>query len=173
MTNIPELIPHIDIEATLRFTVAQSGLVGDADQASEWVVVGSVLMVQQAATMDLHGVGADLPVMASPGELVARVTDPDILEQPFTVMLKPHEFRAFDKIVDARNRFMHPKPDRPALAISAVVEGLVVCAKLVRHLVVTQPVSQAVSALDARAELARLLGLYDDAVQFLTDGLSG
>lgn len=74
---------------TTKFTASHAGMVPEVDSSLPWLVTGAVLMVQQAAIMALSEAGAELPLMPGPNELVARIADATVLEQPFTAPMKP------------------------------------------------------------------------------------
>lgn len=125
---------------TAKFTATHSVLVAEAGTSLPWLLTGVVLMVQQACVMALSEAGEALPAMAGPGELVARVGDPSVLEQPYTVMMRPEDYRAFEAVVAARNDFMHPRPHGMKLQPGRYPDGIRAGLRLVRHLALVQPV---------------------------------
>ena len=84
---------------TAKFTSTHAILVVETETSLPWLVTGAVLMVQQACVMALSEAGAELPAMPGPGELVARVSDPAFLEQPYTAPLRPEDHRAIERVI--------------------------------------------------------------------------
>ena len=160
-------IPLIQqVGETARFTAVHAALAPEDESSDPWLLTGTVLMVQQAATLALSEAGAELPVMPGPGELVARVSDPDHLPQPYTAPLKPEELRALDVVIAARNRVMHPHPGGLDLNAAALPGGLVVAAKLVRHLILTQPARPSMVERAQAASIGESLRLLETSVDF-------
>ncbi|MEQ9314501.1 MAG: hypothetical protein RLN72_01540 [Henriciella sp.] len=151
---------------TARFTAVHAALVTEDEASLTWLVTGAVLMVQQAAVLALSEAGADLPVLPGPGELVARVADPADLPQPYTAPLKPEDHRALDRIIAARNDVMHPKPGDLGLHAEDLPDGLMVAVKLVRHLMLTQPVRPSMVEQGDAAEMSHSLDLIESSVDF-------
>jgi len=154
------------IDETARFTAVHAALAPEDEASVPWLLTGAVLMVQQAATMALSEAGAELPVMAGPGELVARVANADYLAQPYTAPMKPDHHRALDAVIAARNSFMHPKPAGLALDMAGLPAGLDVAVGLVRHLVLTQPVRPSMVGQPQAASIRHSLELVETSVDF-------
>ena len=154
------------IADTARFTAVHAGLVPEDEASLPWLVTGAVLMMQQACTLALHEAEAELPVMPGPGELAVRVGDEACLVQPYTVPLKPEHYRALEELINARNGVMHPKPDGLDIETGGLPDGLVVATRLVRHLVITQPVRPSMVDTDEAASIGHSLELIDSAVDF-------
>ena len=129
-----------ELADTAKFASTHAIMVIETETSLPWLVTGAVLMVQQACVMALSEAGAELPAMPGPGELVARAADPAYLEQPFTAPLRPDDHRAIEWVVAARNDVMHPRAKGLNLDARPLPQGLLACTKLVRHLVITQPV---------------------------------
>ena len=151
---------------TARFTAVHSGLVSQDEASLPWLVTGAVLMVQQASVLALSEAGAEIPLMPGPGELVARVGDPACLPQPFTAPLRPADYRAFERVVAARNDVMHPRAHGVSLQSSTLPDGLMVAVKLVRHLVLTQPVRPSMLAETEADILRAVLKQIEENVDF-------
>lgn len=154
------------IAETAKFTAVHAGLVSEDEASLAWLVTGAVLMVQQACVLSLSEAGAELPLMPGPGELVARVSDPAVLEQPYTAPMKSGDHRAFERVVAARNDVMHPKPAGLAVDAAVLPDGLIVAAKLVRHLVLTQPVRPSSVTPAAATALDNALKQVETGVEF-------
>lgn len=151
---------------TARFTAVHAGLAGEDEASLPWLVTGAVLMVQQASVLALSEAGAEIPLMPGPSELVARVGDPAYLPQPFTAPLKPEDYRAFEKVVAARNDVMHPRAHGVSPQPETLPDGLMVAVKLVRHLVLTQPVRPSMVAATEADILRAVLKQIEDSVDF-------
>lgn len=162
----------LQIEDTARFTAVHAALVSEDEASLPWLVTGAVLMAQQACVLALSEAGAEIPVMPGPAELVARVADPTVLAQPYTAPLKPAEHRAFETLAGARNRVMHPAPGGLDVEASALPAGLLVAVKLVRHLVITQPVRPGVTGLDETGAISGALGQIETGLDFWTTVLA-
>ncbi|RIJ30254.1 hypothetical protein [Henriciella mobilis] len=154
------------IEETARFTAVHAASAPEDAASVPWLVTGAVLMVQQACTLALSEAGAELPAMAGPAELVARVADAEHLAQPYTAPLKPAHHRALDAVIAARNSVMHPRPDGLAIDARALPDGLEVATGLVRHLLLTQPVRPSMVSDAEAASIRHSLDLIDMSVDF-------
>lgn len=161
------------IDETARFTAVHAALAPEDEASVPWLLTGAVLMVQQACTLALAEVGAELPAMPGPGELVARVSDPDHLPEPYTAPLRPDDFRALDAVTGARNSFMHPKADGLALSLDTLPGGLMATVKLVRHLILTQPVRPSMVGKAEAASIRHSLDLIETSVDFWRTVITG
>ena len=160
-------IPLIQqVEETARFTAVHAALAPEDEASVPWLLTGAVLLVQQACTLSLAEAGAALPAMPGPGELVARVSDVDHLPQPYTAPLRPEDHRALDAVIAARNSVMHPKPDGLSLAMAGLPDGLVAAGKLVRHLVLIQPVRPSMVGDAQATSIRHSLDLVETSVDF-------
>jgi hypothetical protein len=151
---------------TAKFTATHAGLVSETESSLAWLLTGTVLMVQQASVMALSEAGSDLPAMAGPGELVARVADPAMLEQPFTAPLKAADHRALAPVIAARNDVMHPRASGAVIDPAALPEGLSMATRLVRHLALVQPVRPSMMDPHDTATLRDALHLIETSVDF-------
>lgn len=151
---------------TAKFTASHAGMVPEVDSSLPWLVTGAVLMVQQAAIMALSEAGTELPLMPGPNELVARIADETVLEQPFTAPMKPADHRAFEHVVAARNDVMHPRPTGTKVDAVRLPDGLMVAVGLVRHLALTQPVRRFMVGEADQAILRDALGQIETSVSF-------
>lgn len=156
----------LQLADTARFTATHSVIVAEMGGSLPWFLTGTVLMVQQACVMALSEAGEDLPAMAGPGELVARVSDPAVLEQPYTAPLKAENFRAFEAVVAARNDVMHPREHGLKLDPRRYPDGIRTAAGLVRHLCLVQPVRPSMMDGHDAAVLRDALELIETSVDF-------
>ena len=154
------------IDETARFTAVHAASAPEDTASVPWLLTGAVLIVQQACTLALSEAGAELPAMAGPAELVARVADAEHLAQPYTAPLKPAHHRALDAVIAARNSVMHPRPDGLAIDARALPDGLEVATGLVRHLLLTQPVRPSMVSDAEAASIRHSLDLIDMSVDF-------
>lgn len=151
---------------TAKFTATHGVLVVETGASLPWLLTGTVLMVQQACVMALSEAGEDLPVMAGPGELVARVSDPAVLEQPYTAPMKPEDFKAFEAVVAARNDVMHPRAHGMKLDPPRYPAGIGTGVRLVRHLCLVQPVRPSMMDGHDEAVLRDSLELIETSLDF-------
>lgn len=154
------------VEETARFTAVHAALAPEDETSVPWLLTGAVLLVQQACTLALSEAGAELPAMPGPGELVARVSDPDHLAQPYTAPLKAKHHHILAAVIAARNSFMHPKPDGLALEMTGLPEGVDVAAGLVRHLLLTQPVRPSMLGSAGAASIGQSLDQITTSIDF-------
>ncbi|MGB3627468.1 MAG: hypothetical protein WA989_16680 [Henriciella sp.] len=154
------------INESARFTAVHAALVSDDQTSVTWLVSGAILMVQQACVLALSEAGADMPAMPGPNELVVRVADPAILPQPYTAPMKPDDHRALERVVAARNDVMHPRPGGLHLEADMLPDGVLTAVKLVRHLLLTQPVRPSMVEASDAAAVSHSLELIESSVDF-------
>lgn len=154
------------INESARFTAVHAALVSDDDTSVGWLVTGAILMVQQACVLALSEADAEMPAMPGPNELVVRVADPAILPQPYTAPLKPNDHRRLERLVAARNDVMHPRPGGLRLDVAPLPDGALTAVKIVRHLVLTQPVRPSMVAAGDAAAISHSLQLIESSVDF-------
>lgn len=127
---------------TVRFTATHAGLYADAPEVSgPWLVTGAVLMAQQAAALALKQAGDSIPEQAGATELLLRAASKDRLPPPFTLPFGFTARQGFDRLVEARNAFMHPRGVGWFVSAQTLSRGLPVAVAAVRHLILVQPVS--------------------------------
>ena len=83
---------------TVRFTAAHAALYPDHSQSAPWLVVGAVLMAQQAAALALVSAGDGVPEQAGATELVLRAGARTRLHPPFTLPMPMSACRASNSI---------------------------------------------------------------------------
>ncbi len=139
--------------STARFTATHAGLYPDQTESATWLVTGAVLMAQQAGALALTAAGELIPAQTGATELVLRAASQKRLPPPYTLPLTLSARAEFDRLVEARNAFMHPRGESWHVMPNVLARGLPVSVRIVRHLVLTQPV---IPDLIARADEAVL-----------------
>ncbi len=131
-------------EAALCETIARAARAAQAypDDAANapWLVTISVLAAQQAAAIALRAAGDSIPAQAGATELLLRAATKDRLSPPFTLPFGAAARQSFDRLVEARNSFMHPRGLTWFVSQDTLARGLPVIGAVVRHLILTQPV---------------------------------
>lgn len=126
---------------TATFTAHQARLYADAPEKSgPWLVTGAVLMAQQAAALALKAADDTIPEQAGATELLLRAANRDRLLPPYTLSFGMAARHGFDRLVEARNSFMHPRGVAWFVSEDTLVRGLSVATGTVRHLLLTQPI---------------------------------
>jgi hypothetical protein len=121
-------------------------LVSDDLSQWRWVIISSVLALQGASVCTLSGFDTSGRLMlteasqkavtnwldaksrtpypserlATPKELVRRISDPETLPSPFTVPVSRDELADVDLLVDLRNEFIHFTPKVWSLELSGL-----------------------------------------------------
>ncbi|MEM1036646.1 MAG: hypothetical protein AAGI14_07790 [Pseudomonadota bacterium] len=143
---------------TAQFSAHQARLYADApDKSAPWLVTGSVLMAQQAAALALKAADDTIPAQSGATELLLRAANRDRLPAPYTLPFGMVSRQNFDRLVDARNSFMHPRGLAWFVSEETLARGLPVAAGTVRHLMLTQPVTP-----DLCSDPAMLSGVLAD-----------
>lgn len=163
------MTPEAQLLDTVGVTMSRFGLCVTEDAYDPWVVIGGVLMAQQAAVIALRAAGDTIPAQAGGKELLLRAASKDRLPAPFTLPFGAAAQHAFDRLVDARNAFMHPRGVTWYVSANTLQYGMPVATKVVRHLMLTQPI---LNNLVSPAEQERLrsdLQAIDAFAEFLGD----
>lgn len=163
------MTPEAALCETVRFTAARSELVAEASSFDPWLVTGSVLMAQQACALALRAAGDPIPEQAGATELLLRAATKDRLPAPFTLPFGASARQSFDRLVEARNSFMHPRGILWHASQQTLSRGLPVTAGVVRHLILTQPVLNDLVAADQQGALRDGLATIDSLAEFLDD----
>ncbi len=163
------MTPEESLITTARFTAVHAGLFADQAESAPWLVTGAVLMAQQAAAMALVAAGDGVPAQAGATELVLRAASKDRLKPPFTLPMPMSARHAFDRLVESRNMFMHPRALAWHLGPNTLARGLPVSVRIVRHLVLTQPVVPHLIGTSAQADLREYLEQIGVLADFLAD----
>ena len=163
------MTPEAALCETVRFTAARSGLVAEMQRIDPWLVTGSVLMAQQACVLALRAAGDPIPEQAGATELLLRAATKDRLPAPFTLPFGASARQSFDRLVEARNSFMHPRGTLWHVSAHTLSRGLPVATGVVRHLILTQPVLNDLVAADEQGALRDGLATIDSLAAFLDD----
>lgn len=151
---------------TAQFTAQHARLYADApDKSAAWLVTGAVLMAQQAASISLYAAGDTIPGQAGATELLLRAANKDRLPPPYTLPFGIAARQGFDRLVEARNGFMHPRGQAWFVSEHTLAYGLPVATATVRHLMLTQPIEGA--ACDAPDRLKAALEDLNALADFL------
>lgn len=153
---------------TARFAAVHAGLYTDQPASAPWLVTGAVLMAQQAAALALVSAGDGVPDQSGATELILRAASRDRLAPPYTLPLPMAGRQAFDRLVEARNMFMHPRAVAWHVSPDTLSRGLAQSTRIVRHLVLTQPVVPDLVAAHEQAQLRENLEQIDALAEFLS-----
>jgi len=134
------MTPEAQLLDTVGVTQSRFGLCVTDDVYDPWVVTGGVLMAQQAAVIALRAAGDSIPAQAGGTELLLRAASKDRLPAPFTLPFSAAARHDFERLVDARNAFMHPRSVTWFIRAETLARGMSVATKAVRHLILTQPI---------------------------------
>ena len=131
-------------ESALTETVARAARAAvafpDDETVAPWLVVGGVLAAQQAAALALRASGDSIPAQSGATELLLRAARKDRLPPPYTLPFSSAARLSFDRLVEARNTYMHPRGVTWFVSQDTLTRGLPVICTTIRHLVLTQPV---------------------------------
>ena len=163
------MTPESALIETVRFTVVHAGRFHDDETSAPWLATGGVLMAQQAAAIALRAAGDSIPEQVGATEILLRAASKDRLPAPFTLPFGAAARQGFDRLVQARNSFMHPRGITWFVSSDTLVRGLPVAVRTVRHLILTQPVLQDLVPLADQADLKSGLGAIDDFAAFLDE----
>ena len=144
-------------EAALTDTVIRAAQAArtypDDASCAPWLVTCGVLSAQQAAAIALRAVGDGIPQQSGATELLLRAATKDRLPPPYTLPFSLASRRAFERLVEARNAYMHPRGMTWFVSQDTLALGLPVICASIRHLILTQP---ALADLVSPAEAARI-----------------
>ncbi|MEM1088376.1 MAG: hypothetical protein AAGH90_11660, partial [Pseudomonadota bacterium] len=152
---------------TAQFNAHQARLYADApDKTGPWLVTGAVLIAQQAAALALKAADDTIPAQSGATELLLRAANKDRLPAPYTLPFGMASRQSFDRLVDARNSFMHPRGVAWFVSSDTLARGLPVATGTVRHLMITQPVMR--DLCTEPAALTEALADIDGLAEFLS-----
>lgn len=163
------MTPEAQLLDTVGFTLSRFGLCVTEEAYDPWVVTGGVLMAQQAAVIALRAAGDTIPAQAGGTELLLRAASKDRLPAPFTLPFSAAARHAFERLVEARNAFMHPRGVTWYVSADTLARGMPVATKVVRHLILTQPVLNNLVSPSEQDRLREDLKAIDDFADFLND----
>lgn len=161
------MTPETALVETVRFTAVHAGRYPDDEASAPWLVTGSVLMAQQAAAIALRAAGDSIPAQVGATELLLRAASKDRLPAPFTLPFGASARQGFDRLVDARNTFAHPRGTIWFVSADTLTRGLPVALRSVRHLILTQPVLADLVSPDQQGELQAGLEAIGQLAEFL------
>ncbi len=162
------MTPEAQLLDTVGFAMSRFGLCVTEDVYDPWVATGGVLMAQQAAVIALRAAGDTIPAQAGGTELLLRAASKDRLPAPFTLPFTASARHAFDRLVDARNAFMHPRGVTWFISAQTLASGMPVAANVVRHLILTQPVLNNLVSPSEQDRLRQDLQAIDAFSDFLS-----
>lgn len=183
--------PRRELLDAARFTAAHAGLVADDPASARWLTVGAVLIAQNACVAALEGAGAveaarrttalwkprragDVEAGAPKAtvgllELLARVSDPVVLPQPFVLPYSAEDRVKAERLMALRNLFLHTPPGETELDLSDLPDLVSLACRIAMHLAVTQP-SFAPDGWARDAEALRAdLAYIETSMAFLRD----
>ncbi|NQY96437.1 MAG: hypothetical protein HRT82_04690 [Henriciella sp.] len=163
------MTPEAQLCDTVNVTLSRFGLCVTDPPFDPWVVVGGVLMAQQAAVIALRAAGDTIPAQAGGTELLLRAASKDRLPAPFTLPFGSKARHDFDRLVEARNAFMHPRGVTWFVSAETLSRGMPVATGVVRHLILTQPILEGLVSPAEQAELEKSLQSIDAFANFLED----
>lgn len=163
------MTPEAQLCDTVNTTRSRFGLCVTEPAFDPWVVVGGVLMAQQAAVLALRAAGDTIPAQAGGTELLLRAASKDRLPAPFTLPFGARARQDFDRLVEARNAFMHPRGQTWLVSADTLSRGLPVATRVVRHLILTQPILKDLVSPAQQADLRDSLPAIDAFANFLDE----
>ena len=163
------MTPEQALHDTVSVTMSRFGLCVTEKSYDPWVVTGGVLMAQQAAVLALRAAGDAIPAQAGGTELLLRAASKDRLPAPFTLPFGASARQSFDRLVEARNAFMHPRGTLWHVSAETLARGMPVAAGAVRHLILTQPILNDLVAPDVQDDLRSSLQAIDAFAEFLNN----
>ena len=147
--------------------MSRFGLCVTEETYDPWVGTGGVLMAQQAAVLALRAAGDAIPTQAGGTELLLRAASKDRLPAPFTLPFGAAARQSFDRLVEARNAFMHPRGTLWHVSADTLSRGMPVAAGAVRHLILTQPVLDDLVPPSVQEDLRKSLQAIEAFAEFL------
>lgn len=163
------MTPEDALCRTVTFTVSRFNPDAHDLQIDPWVATGGVLMAQQAAVLALRAAGDAIPAQAGGTELLLRAASKDRLPAPYTLPFGMAARQSFDRLVEARNEFMHPRGVTWFVSADTVSRAMPVAAKVVRHLILTQPILPDLVSPNQQVQLRSDLQVIDEIAAFLSD----
>lgn len=163
------MTPESILAETALFSAVHARRYAEDDASAPWLVISSVLMVQQAATLALRAAGDSIPAQVGATELALRAASRDRLPSPFTLPFGAAARQGFDRLVEARNTFMHPRGLSWFVSKDTLSRGLPVATSSVRHLLHTQPVLEDLVSPEQWESIAGGLEELESLAEFLSD----
>lgn len=161
------MTPETALCETVRFTARRFEAYSRESGFDPWVATGGVLMAQQAAVLALRAAGDAIPAQAGGTELLLRAASKDRLPTPFTLPFGAAARQSFDRLVEARNAFMHPRGALWHVSADTLSRALPVATRTVRHLILIQPILEDLVTPDQQAALQADLNAIEAMAEFL------
>ncbi|MEM1148368.1 MAG: hypothetical protein AAGA72_14450 [Pseudomonadota bacterium] len=161
--------PEAALTQTVGFTAARIDQVEAADRLEPWIVIGGVLMAQQAAAIALRAAGDSIPAQAGATELLLRAASKDRLPAPFTLPFGSAARQEFERLVEARNSFMHPRALAWFVSANTLSRALPIASRAVRHMILTQPILTDLVSPAQQREIDHALSAIEAFAEFLDD----
>lgn len=160
--------PQDALSQTATFTAQQAQHYGDGDiTKAPFLVLGAVLVAQQAVCCSLVAVEDTIPSQAGATELILRAANPKHLPAPYTLPFDHDARQAFDHLVLKRNAFMHPRGHNWTITDTDLAVGLSVVCRILDHLLMTQPVHSGMLAETPLAIIERAVADMRALAEFL------
>jgi len=134
------MTPETALVETVRFTAVHAGQYPDHETSAPWLITGAVLMAQQAAAIALRAAGDSIPAQVGAAEILLRAASKDRLPAPFTLPFGTAARQGFDRLVEARNTFAHPRGTTWFASSDTLSRGVPIAVRTVRHLILVQPI---------------------------------
>ncbi len=163
------MTPEAQLCETVNTTRSRFGLCVTESSFDPWVVIGGVLMAQQAAVLALRAAGDTIPAQAGGTELLLRAASKNRLPAPFTLPFSAKARQDFDRLVEARNGFMHPRGQTWCVSADTLARGMPVATGVVRHLILTQPILNDLVSPAQQADLRDSLPAIETFANFLDE----
>ena len=163
------MMPEAALVETVRFTAVHAGRYPDDETSAPWLVTGSVLMAQQAAAIALRAAGDSIPAQVGATEILLRAASKDRLPAPFTLPFGTAARQGFDRLVEARNTFAHPRGIVWFVGADTLARGIPVALRSVRHLILTQPVLNDLVSPDQQDMLRTHLKVIESVLTFIDE----
>lgn len=163
------MTPEAALTETVDFTTVRYGMCATCEEYDPWIASGGVLMAQQAAAISLRAAGDTIPAQAGATELILRAASQDRLPAPFTLPFDAAARQSFDHLVEARNSFMHPRGLDWQVSTGTLALGLLVATRIVRHLILTQPVLADLISPDQQGKVRSNLESIDSWAEFFKE----
>ena len=161
--------PEAALCDTVRYTAVHAGRYAEDETSAPWLVTGAVLMAQQAAAISLRAAGDSIPAQAGATELLLRASSKDRLPAPFTLPFSSAARQSFDQLVKARNAFMHPRALDWHVSRKTLVRGLPISTRIVRHLILIQPILTDLVSPSQQREIESGLSDIEAFVEYLSE----
>lgn len=163
------MTPETALAETVAAAATHARQYPDDAASAPWLVTATVLGAQQAAAIALRAAGDSIPAQAGATELLLRAASKDRLSPPFTLPFGAATRQSFDRLVEARNTFMHPRGLTWFVSQDTLSRGLPAASLTIRHLILTQPVLDDLVSPDQQKAMHDGLEEIEALAEFLAD----